>query len=65
MSATNVGHLKQSPKKRNLHQNLNDSKYDVSNSFLKILFWPDVSMDIIKVFFITDFLAESFKANKS
>ena len=63
--------LKQSSEKRNLDQNINDSKTHICNSFfLKILFRayifsPHVPVDIIRVFFIPEFVAENLKANKS
>ena len=51
--------LKHSPKKRNLDQNINDSKSRISNSFFENmisgiqLFYirPHISVDIIRVFF--------------
>ena len=65
--------LKQSSEERNLDQNINDSKTHICNSFfffLKILFRaynfsPHVPVDIIRVFFIPEFVAENLKANKN
>ena len=58
--------LKQSPKKQHLNQNINDSKISDLEFFLENIIlgiqsfyiFPDVPVDI------SDFLAESFKANK-
>ena len=49
-------------KKRSLDQNKNDSKSYIWNSFFEnIHLHPHVSVDIIKLFLVSDFLAESFK----
>ena len=59
------------PKKRNLDQNINNSKSHIWNSFYEIivsgmqLFYmpPHIPVDIIRVFFLSSsFLAESLKA---
>ena len=63
---------KQSPKKQNLDKNINDSKSHVWNSFLENihsdiqLFYirSNVPVEIIRVFLISDLLAESLKAKK-
>ena len=62
-------------KKRNLDQNINDSKSYIVILFLKILlilfratflYFPHVPVDINRGFFlISDFLAGSLKANKN
>ena len=50
------------PKKRSLDQNKNDSKSYIWNSFFEnIHLHPHVSVDIIKLFLVSDFLAESLK----
>ena len=60
--------------KRNLDQNINDSKSHIWNSFFeniisgiqRFYICPDFPLDVIGVFFfLPDFLAESLKAKKS
>ena len=63
-------HPKAVPQKRNLDQNINDSKCHICNFFLKILhraynFIPHVPVDIIRFCFIPEFIAENLKPNKN
>ena len=58
------------PQKRNLDQNINDSKSHICNFFLNILFRadnfiPHVKVDIIRFFFIPEFIAENLKPQKN
>ena len=57
--------LKQSPKIRNLDQTINDSKSNLWNFFLKILFWAYKFFIFIQTCqWISDLLAESLKSKK-
>ena len=63
--------LKQSPKKQNLNQNINVSKYHIWNSFWKIfraynffIFVNSFQWTLSEFLLISDFLVESLKANK-
>ena len=58
------------PQKRNLDQNINDSKSHICNFYLKILFRannfiPHVLVDIMRFFYIPEFIAENLKPNKN
>ena len=58
------------PQKTKLGPNINNSKSHIYNSFLKIFFRaynnsPNAPVDIIRVFFIPEFVAENLKANKN